>query len=350
MKLAPVSVVIPTYNRRDIVRDAIDSALAQTLPPSQIIVVDDGSKDDTGAHLRTTYGDAIDYRRQVNAGLSAARNHGIRAATQPLIAFLDDDDVWHPRKLELQAQCFERNPELGLLGAEQFDWPAESFPDSPADPSTVLRTITWEQLVIRTLIPVSSVVVRRDVFPRAGEFDVTFRSSEDRDFFLRVARVARVGMLDAPLSGYRDTPGSMCKDPVGREAAMRRILREIDQRGEWRGRWVLRRKAYSFMHHVCSDANARAGNHAGSVMRTLKSLANYPLPYRRDEARMPFDRPRRLAVNTLRMLRLKSPDRIGAARPLPDTNALHNLPRRASEAANVIAPPGRGTGSLSAAH
>jgi hypothetical protein len=239
---------------------------------------------------------------------------------------------------------------LALLGAEQFDWPAEVFPHAPADPSTVLRTVTWEQLVIRTLIPVSSVVVRRDVFARAGEFDVTFRSSEDRDFFLRVARIARVGMLDTPLSGYRDTPGSMCKDPVGREAAMRRILRDIDQRGEWGGRWVLRRKAYSFMHHVCSDANARAGNHAGSVLRTLKSLANYPLPFQRDEARMPFDRPRRLVVNALRMLRLKSPDRIGAARPLPVVNALHSLPCRAAEAATVVAPPRRGTESLSAVH
>jgi glycosyltransferase involved in cell wall biosynthesis len=346
MKLAPVSVVIPTYNRRDIVRDAIDSALAQTLPPSQIIVVDDGSRDDTGPHLRATYGDAIDYRRQANAGLSAARNHGIRAATQPLVAFLDDDDVWHPRKLELQAQCFERDPAWGLLGAEQFDWPAETFPVAPADPRAVLRTVTWEQLVIRTLIPVSSVVVRRDLFERAGEFDVTFRSSEDRDFFLRAARVARVGMLGTPLSGYRDTPGSMCKDPVGREEAMRRILREIDQRGDWGGRWVLRRKAYSFMHHVCSDANARAGNHAGSIARTLKSLANYPLPFRRDEARMPFDRPRRLAVNALRMLHLKRADRLGSARPLPAGNALNQLSRRTPLAG---APVGSDAGPLSSA-
>jgi len=331
MKTAPVSVVIPTFNRRGIVRDAIDSALAQALPPAQIIVVDDGSKDDTGAHLRATYGDSILYHYKANAGLPAARNTGIGLSTQPLVAFLDDDDVWHPRKIELQMRCFDRDPELGLLGTEQFDWPAESFPTAPGDPAPFLRDVSWEALVIKTLIPVSSVVIRKEILGRSGLFDETFKSSEDRDFFLRVARVAKVGMIHTPLSGYRDTPGCMCKNPAGREEHMRRILGEIDRQGGWRGRRILRRKAYSFMHHVCSDANARAGNHVGAVARTLKSLAYYPLPYRSDEARMPFDRPRRLAVNLLRMLHLKSPDRIGAARPLPTTTALDALRRSRNE-------------------
>jgi glycosyltransferase involved in cell wall biosynthesis len=330
MSIAPVSVIIPTYNRAQLVRDAIDSVLAQTLRPAEIVVVEDGSAENNGEALRRAYGDAIRYHYKANGGLPAARNTGIGLSTQPLIAFLDDDDVWHLRKLELQVRCFERDPELGLLGAEQFDWPAESFPAVPqADPAKFFYDVSWEALVIRTLIPVSSVVVRRNVLDRSGLFDETFKSSEDREFFLRVARVAKVGMLDTPLSGYRDTPGSMCKNPAGREEQMRRILTEIDRTNGWGGRRLLRRKAYSFMHHVCSDANARAGNHAGAVARTLKSLACYPLPYRSDEARMPFDRPRRLAVNLLRMLRLKSPDRIGAARPLPTTTALDTL-RRAS--------------------
>jgi glycosyltransferase involved in cell wall biosynthesis len=324
---APITAVITTYNRARMVRDAIDSVLAQTEVPAEVLVVDDGSSDDTGESLRRAYGCAVRYHYKANAGLPAARNTGIGLSAQPLVAFLDDDDVWHPRKIELQMRCFERDPELGLLGAEQFDWPAESFPAAPDDPAPFLRAVSWEALVVKTLIPVSSVVVRKDILGRSGLFDETFKSSEDRDFFLRVARVARVGIIATPLSGYRDTPGSMCKNPAGREAHMRRILREIDRQGGWGGRRMLRRKAYSFMHHVCSDANARAGNHVGAVARTLKSLAYYPLPYRSDEARMPFDRPRRLAVNLLRMLRLKCPDRIGAARPLPTTTALDVLRR-----------------------
>src|SRR5262245_21416101 len=92
VKKAPVSVVIPTFNRRHIGRDAIDSALGQTCLPEEIIVIDDGSSDDTGQVLRRSYGDLIQYHFQPNAGLSAARNRGAALASQPFIAFLDDDD------------------------------------------------------------------------------------------------------------------------------------------------------------------------------------------------------------------------------------------------------------------
>ena len=324
MKHAPVSVVIPTFNRRDIVPDAIDSALAQTLSPAQVIVIDDGSRDDTAASLRR-YAGRIRYHRQPNAGLSAVRNTGIRLADEPFVAFLDDDDVWHPRKLELQMRAFQRRPDLALLGAEQFDWPTAEFPPVPGDALSRLRGVTWEQLVVRTLIPVSSVVVRTEVLECVGDFDVTLRSSEDRDFFLRVAEVARIGMLDVPLSGYRDTAGSMCKNPAGREEAMRRILGEIDARGGWRGRWLLRHKAYSYMHRVCCDAHARAGNHGAAVARAVKSMAWYPLPYTNGDARMWLERPRRATVNLLRLMRLKARDAGAAPHALLREDALARL-------------------------
>lgn len=339
MESAPISVVISTFNRRELVRDAIDSVLAQTVVPEQIIVIDDGSRDGTAESLRCIYGDRINCISQANAGMSSARNHGIGLADRPFVAFLDDDDVWHPRKIELQMRCFRRDPGLGLLGADQFDWPALEFPEASEEIDGRLARVTWEQLVVRTLIPTSSVVVRRSVFGIAGVFDRTFPSSEDRDWFLRVAEVAPVGMLHTPLSGYRDTPGSMCKNPRGREEAMRRILRRIDETGGWGGRWLLRRKAYSYMHHGCSDAQARAANHLGAVGRALKSLAWYPLPYRRDERRMRFERPKRIAVNLLRALGLKSPDHIGAARPLPARDALRELRRDGAESSLSIASP-----------
>ena len=338
MNSAPVSVVIPTYNRRELVRDAIDSVLAQTLVPEQIIVVDDGSTDDTAATLRSLYAGRIVCVSRENGGISAAKNLGISLADRPFVAFLDDDDAWHPRKLELQMHCFREDPEIALLGARQFDWPAPRFPDVPGDPGGMLVRVTWEQLVVRTLIPFSSVVVRRPVFDTAGTFDPSFPTSEDRDFFLRVAEVAPVGMLDIPLSGYRDTPGSLCKNPRGREEAMLRILRRIDESGAWRGRWLLRRKAYSYLHYGCSDAQARAGNHLHAAARALKSLACYPLPYGSD-ARMRFDRPKRIAVNLLRAARLKRPDRVGAARPPLPTNALRELHRDAAEPTLSIPSP-----------
>ena len=330
MNRAPLTVVIPTYNRRHVVRDAIDSVLLQTLPPAQVVVIDDGSKDNTAEALRS-YGGRISYVYQPNAGLSAARNHGIRLATQPFVGFLDDDDVWHPHMVELQMECFRRDPQLGLLGAERFDWPCREFAPVVEDPTTRLRAVTWEQLVVRTLIQVSSVIVRREVLERVGGFDETMKSSEDREWFLRVAEVARVAELRLPLCGYRDTPGSMCKDPAAREPAMRQILQRLDQKGAWRGRWLLRRKAYSYMHHTCSVVHAWAGDHVGAVRQGLKSLAAYPLPYRRDEVNMPLARPKRLAVNLLRLARLKRRDGGSAGKPNPTGDALQALRRTSAE-------------------
>src|SRR6185437_11144924 len=97
---ARVSVVIPTYNSGPLVTEAVESVLAQTLPAAEVLVVDDGSTDDTPERL-AAYGERIRYLPQANQGVAAARNRGIREATGDLIAFLDADDVWHPRKLEI---------------------------------------------------------------------------------------------------------------------------------------------------------------------------------------------------------------------------------------------------------
>ena len=107
-----ISAVIPTYNRRDMVCEAIDSALTQTYPCHEIIVVDDGSTDGTGELLREKYGDRIRYIRQENAGPSAARNRGIEAATGEWIAFLDSDDLWVEEKNELQIIILSHNANL----------------------------------------------------------------------------------------------------------------------------------------------------------------------------------------------------------------------------------------------
>src|SRR5688572_5767710 len=105
-----VSVVIPTYNYGHLVAEAVDSALAQTYPAVEVLVVDDGSTDDTWDRL-ARYGDRIRCVRQANAGLSAARNTGIRAAHGEYVALLDSDDAFHPRKLDLQMRYLTSRPE-----------------------------------------------------------------------------------------------------------------------------------------------------------------------------------------------------------------------------------------------
>ncbi|MBI4402274.1 MAG: glycosyltransferase family 2 protein, partial [Nitrospirae bacterium] len=109
-----VSVVIPLYNARDVIRHTIASVLAQTWKDYEIIVVDDGSTDGSGAVVRGI-GDHIRYVRQENAGVARARNRGIAESTGAAIALLDHDDLWHPTKLEKQVQVLERQPEVGMV-------------------------------------------------------------------------------------------------------------------------------------------------------------------------------------------------------------------------------------------
>src|SRR5215510_13181409 len=117
--MADVSVVIATYNRSRQVREAIDSVLAQTLPVREVIVVDDGSKDDTRAQL-LAYGDRIRPFFQTNGGASAARNLAMRMAQGSWIAFLDDDDVWQPEKIAQQWELVQKNPSLGLVYCSDY--------------------------------------------------------------------------------------------------------------------------------------------------------------------------------------------------------------------------------------
>ena len=112
-----VSVVVPAYNYARYLPKAIDSALGQTHPPLEVIVVDDGSTDDTPRVL-AAYADRIRVIRQANQGAGAARNAGIAAARGEYVAFLDSDDLWHPRKLELQLARFASDPETTAFISE----------------------------------------------------------------------------------------------------------------------------------------------------------------------------------------------------------------------------------------
>jgi glycosyltransferase involved in cell wall biosynthesis len=310
MTVAPVSVVIPTYNSAPFVVQALESALAQTVPPAEVIVVDDGSTDDTAARVGA-FGRRVTYVRQVNQGVSAARNHGIHLSGQEFVGFLDADDVWHPLKLRLQMELFEREPELALVGTRTFDWPATQFP--VVDPALTypLSRVGWPDLVVKNRLATSSVVARRATLVQAGLFDPALQGPEDRDLWLRVAEAARVANLEAPLMGYRDVPGSVSKQVERCRAGMLRILRKQDERERWGGQWLLRRKAHSYVHHACAEILTAGGRHWRAVASCLRSWLWYPLPYRRADAKTAAERPKRLAVSLMRAAGLRRLGRTG---------------------------------------
>ena len=304
MSRMSVSVVIPSFNCGSFVTQALDSALAQSWAAREIIVVDDGSTDDTRERLKP-YMERIRYVFQENRGVSAARNRAVAESRGDCVAFLDADDVWHPRKLELQLKAFATAPDVGLLSTTMFHWPAFVFPELTEDISDAIIPVPWDDLAVKSRFGTSSVVVRRSTLERAGPFDTGLQGPEDRDMWLRVGQLAKMAHLDLPLTGYRSVPGSLSRRAATMEACERRILRKMDERRVWKGRWLLRRKSYSYLTFSCCNMYAAEGRRVRGLVSLLRSLAWYPFPYRATEVRTPLVRFKQFIVILLRMLGLK---------------------------------------------
>ena len=194
---AAVSVVIPTQNRRRLISRAIDSVRAQTRPPNEILVVDDGSTDDTARFVAETYPE-VQLLRQENRGVSAARNAGIRAAEGELIAFLDSDDDWLPRKLERQLQAMEASPGALLCHTNEI-WIRNGRRVNPMKKHQKFGGCIFEKALPLCVISPSSVLVDRRLFDEVGLFDESLPACEDYDLWLRVCARFPVLFVDEPL-------------------------------------------------------------------------------------------------------------------------------------------------------
>ena len=191
-----VTVVIPTYNRRESLARALASVYAQTLPASQIIVVDDGSTDDTGQWLKGAY-PQVDYLWQPNRGVSSARNVGIREASQPWIALLDDDDEWLPGKLESQFQRLRESPEIKICHCEEIWIRNGRRVNAGKRHAKPEGDIFVECLPLCAMSP-SSILIHRDVWARVGLFDEQLPACEDYDLWLRIAARYPVALVNEP--------------------------------------------------------------------------------------------------------------------------------------------------------
>lgn len=286
-----ISVVIPTYNYGAYVGQAIESALAQTRAPLEVIVVDDGSTDDTPERL-AAFGDRIRAIRQDNAGLSAARNTGIAAARGTHVALLDSDDAWHPRKLELQARTLEQFPGSAAIGTGTMHGTAEAPPSSlggwPEVVSEESTPVSLEMLVLRVRFAPSSALIDRQVLEEVGPFDTELRSAEDRDMWIRIAAKHPVRTVVAPLLWYRLHNASMSRNATRMEENELRVLyksfRELEP---LRGQWLLRRKALALANFAAAWRYDQAGQRGRALARSFRSLFLWPLPYREEEIPIP---------------------------------------------------------------
>jgi glycosyltransferase involved in cell wall biosynthesis len=203
-----VSIVIPTYNRASIVRRAIDSVLAQTFDDLEILVVDDGSTDDTRAAL-AGYPERVRTIHQENGGPAAARNHGMRLARGEYIGFLDSDDAYLPRNVEAHLRRFEECPEAGLVycGIEILDKDGQRLWDLLPKPED--RGLVLERLIRYNFITSSTVLMRRAAMEFAGEMNTSLWFAEDWYYWLRVASRFPIEFVDEVLVRYQRSAVSL---------------------------------------------------------------------------------------------------------------------------------------------
>jgi glycosyltransferase involved in cell wall biosynthesis len=190
-----VSAIVPVFNGERYLEEALRSAVDQSLPPMEVIVIDDGSSD-ASVEIAEDFGDPVRCIRQANTGVAGARNHGLSLATGEFIAFLDHDDVWPPEKLETQVAALRSNPDVGIVSGHMrvFDgalpgrpWSAEGRREAPAGAYF------------------SAALIRRSVFDRTGLLDEGIgHAADDLEWFVRARDLGvRRLTLDAVTLLYR---------------------------------------------------------------------------------------------------------------------------------------------------
>ena len=192
-----ISVVIPTYNRAGFIAQAIESVLAQSEKVDEIIVVDDGSTDNTQEVVQNFH--EVRYLLQKNGGVSSARNSGIKAARGEWIAFLDSDDVWEKGKIAQQKSFHEENPQL-LISHTDEEWIRENKKINKPQKFKKFGGDVFERSLDYTTIGTSTLMVHKKVFEDVGVYDESLPACEDFDLFLRIGQKYPFGYIDKKLT------------------------------------------------------------------------------------------------------------------------------------------------------
>jgi len=218
-----VSVIIPTFNRAWVLKEAIDSVLAQDFRDFELIVVDDGSTDNTGQILDAYHQDLM-VIRQPNKGV--ARNRGIVEAAGRLIAFLDSDDLWLPRKLSSQIDFFNSNPAAVINQTEEI-WIRNGVRVNPRTRHHKLSGMIFEPSLALCLVSPSAVMMKRSLFDEVGLFDEDLPACEDYDLWLRISWRYPVHLIETPLIIKRGGHGDQLSKAPGLDKFRIQALKKI---------------------------------------------------------------------------------------------------------------------------
>jgi glycosyltransferase involved in cell wall biosynthesis len=263
-----ISVVIPAYNAAHFLPRCLSSVFSQTLQPAEVIVVDDGSTDDT-AEVGRRLGARVVSRP--NGGLSAARNTGVKNSSSEWVALLDADDLWSPGKLESQAARVQADTVLVYTGIRVFSDDGVRHASPAMDPAEARRMLRF----CNPITP-SSVIARRTALLRDGGFREDIRACEDWEMWVRLLRLGAFAAVPEPLTDYYVYPGSMSTDPERMLDAMEQILPSTlvaDLHGPVRWMWTRRIRAAQL---YSAGLIARDNGRKGEIGYMLQSLAAWP--------------------------------------------------------------------------
>ena len=229
--MATVDIIIPAFNAARFLPFALESVVSQTFDDWRILLVDDGSTDNTAeavAPFLDRLGSKIRYIKQENRGLPAARNTAIRASTAEFLALLDADDVWLPCRLSESLKILVERPQVGLVyglitGIDQENRPGITWLGNLSDADGHIAP----QIYMRKVeLPCPTITFRRKCVDEVGFFDETMRATEDRDLWLRIALRYEVGFVPKVLAYYRLSPNSMSTDPQRMLQAQLKFIRK----------------------------------------------------------------------------------------------------------------------------
>lgn len=272
-----ISVVIPAYNAADFIRETLDSVLQQTLSADEVLVIDDGSTDDT-ASIAESYGAAVRVIRRANFKQAAGRNFGVQETKSEWIAFVDADDIWERNKLERQMEELVRHPEAdlcytGRILLLQNGRTARLGRVVPVPPAEKIR----ESLFRNTTFLPSSVLIRRSAFLAVGGFDTHFEVLQDWDLWLRLLHAGtKFAACREPLVQYRIHPNSVSRNAMrslraAKEIYRRHVLPQLPRHT----RWIAHQRSQSGQEASAAFTLREMGD-PGYLSMMILSILRYP--------------------------------------------------------------------------
>jgi len=275
-----VSVIITTYNRAEYVTKAIESVLSQTYQDWELVIVDDGSVDETPKVVSRYLTDdgKVRYLRQTNQGLSAARNRGITETHGKYVAFLDDDDWWVPEKLKTQVAFMEAQPDVGL-SYTRIRIIRET--NGRLDDSTIIpvkMATTFEEIIGESFIPASTVLIRRDCLENLDWFKSDAVPQEDVELWLRFVQKWKIGTLDIPLTIMKKSDRvQLSQDDVKSAQKKIEIVNSAELLPGNESYKNLKVKHCARLYYQLGRVYVEAGRYGEAAMSFLKALTTYPL-------------------------------------------------------------------------